>query len=89
MHSHPCSSPDFGQPYLVIYKVKLRDFGLVGKPWMCSFSEAQGVPILTRILKVMGQTVKTAQTGLRLDIGPLRSLVAQPNEIQFKHGWTY
>jgi len=37
----------------------------------------------------MAQKMKTAQTGLCLDIGPLRSLVAQPNEIQFKHGWTY
>jgi len=40
--------------------------GLVGNPLMCSLQEAQ----------VIAQTMKTAQTGLRLDIGPLRSLVA-------------
>ena len=75
--------------YLTIYWATLRDFGLVRKPWMCSFQEAQVCSIWTRRLKVMAQTRKTAQTGLRLDIGPLRSLIAQPNEIQFKHGWTY
>ena len=89
MHSHLCISLEFGRLYLTIYWTKLRDFGLVGKPWMCSFQEEQVWPIWTSRLKVMAQTMKTAQTGLRLDIVPLRSLVAQPNEIQFKHGWTY
>ena len=83
-----CSCSDFGRLYLTIYWAKLCDFGLVGKPWMCSFQEELVCPIWTIRLKVMAQKMNTAQTSLRLDIGPLRSLVAQPNEIQFKHGWT-
>jgi len=89
MLSHLCRFSDFGRLYLTIYWATLCDFSLVRKPWMCSFQEAKVCSIWISRLKVIAQTRKTAQTGLRLDIGPLRSLIAQPNEIQFKHGWTY